>query len=108
MSAKAAMEPANHRQHDHKGYVCIKIKRINYKAHRVIWKTHYGRDPVSELDHRWGVIGDNRVEQLRKDIEGRNQQNAETPKPIRRGIAASSSTQDAKKGSTVRRFATGE
>lgn len=35
-----------------KGYRNIQIDGTIYRAHRLIWKWHYGTDPQGELDHR--------------------------------------------------------
>lgn len=45
-------------------------------AHRVAWAIFYGEWPVSDIDHRNGISGDNRIENLRPASDSENQCNA--------------------------------
>lgn len=51
---------------DKDGYLIIKIKGHQYKAHRIAWLLNYGEFPKTELDHRNRVRTDNRIENLRE------------------------------------------
>jgi len=54
------------------GYRDIKIEGKKYRAHRLIWKYHYGKDPKEFIDHIDGNKTNNNIENLR---EATNQQN---------------------------------
>lgn len=54
------------------GYIRVMIGRKTYALHRVIWKLHYGADPVGVVDHRDGVGSDNRIKQLRDVTQRQN------------------------------------
>ena len=54
------------------GYRTIQIKGKIYKAHRLVWKYHYGKDPKEFIDHIDGNKTNNNMENLR---EATNQQN---------------------------------
>ena len=53
-----------------KGYWCLHIDGSEYKAHRVAWKMSTGEDPLSEIDHKDGNKGNNRLENLRIAVGG--------------------------------------
>lgn len=57
------------------GYVTIKIDGVKYLRHRCAWLYTYGAWPVDSLDHRNGVRGDDRLENLRECTTGQNHQN---------------------------------
>jgi hypothetical protein len=57
---------------DTKGYRRIQIEGKRYRAHRLIWKYHYGKDPKEFIDHIDGNKTNNNIENLR---EATNQQN---------------------------------
>ena len=50
---------------DHYGYLVIKIKGKQYKAHRLAWLHYYGTEPKYNIDHINGVKTDNRIFNLR-------------------------------------------
>jgi hypothetical protein len=50
---------------DTKGYRRVKLNRVEYKTHRVIWLMETGRWPKEHLDHINGVTDDNRFLNLR-------------------------------------------
>lgn len=51
---------------DKDGYIIIKVKGKQFKAHRIIWFLNYGSFPKSELDHINRKRTDNRIENLRE------------------------------------------
>ena len=51
--------------YDKDGYLIVKIKGKQYKAHRLIYALHYGLMPVGVIDHINGIRTDNRIENLR-------------------------------------------
>lgn len=54
------------------GYVRIKLDKIMYAAHRLVWKMHTGKDPAHHLDHINGIRSDNRIENLREATNSQN------------------------------------
>ena len=57
------------------GYLRIKLRGREYKAHRVAWAMTHGRWPEKELDHINRVRDDNRMANLRECSAGENRQN---------------------------------
>ena len=51
--------------YDKDGYLIIKVKRKQFKAHRLIWFLFRGEFPDGEIDHINRVRTDNRIENLR-------------------------------------------
>ena len=47
------------------GYLQVRIKRITFPAHRVIWAFHYGEWPADFIDHIDGNRKNNALENLR-------------------------------------------
>lgn len=58
------------------GYVSIKIHRISYLVHRLIWKLSTGADPRGVIDHINGIRDDNRLVNLRDVMPSVNAMNA--------------------------------
>lgn len=58
---------------DKDGYLIIKVKGKQFKAHRIIWFLNYGHFPFNELDHINRNRLDNRIENLRES--NRKEQN---------------------------------
>lgn len=60
--------------YDKDGYLIIKVKGKQFKAHRIVWLLNNGDFPKSELDHINRIRTDNRIENLRES--NRKEQNA--------------------------------
>lgn len=52
--------------YDKDGYLIIKVKGKQFKAHRIVWLLHNGSFPKDEIDHINRVRNDNRIENLRE------------------------------------------
>lgn len=48
-----------------KGYLCIKIEGVSYKAHRLAWLYVYGDWPINQIDHKDKNKANNKIENLR-------------------------------------------
>lgn len=51
---------------DGNNYREIQYKKTKWRAHRVVWKMHYGTEPPEILDHIDGDGTNNRIENLRE------------------------------------------
>ncbi len=60
------------------GYVPIRIDRVKYKRHRLIWFYVY-REWPPELDHINGIRNDDRIDNLRKATRAQNLWNQAIP-----------------------------
>lgn len=91
---------------DGDGYLIIKIKTKQYKAHRICWLLYYGEDPNFVIDHINGVTNDNRIKNLRKSDAQRNAVNNVNVKPNEitghKGIYIDNCTKGLKKKYTTR------
>ena len=91
--------------YDKDGYLIIKIKGKQYKAHRLVYAIHYGKLPSGELDHINRVRGDNRIENLRLSDRTSNVRNSYV-KPNKdtgvRGVHFDSTTKGLKSNYTTR------
>lgn len=65
---------------DKDGYLIIKVKGKQFKAHRIIWLLNYGDFPKGEIDHINRNKLDNRIENLRES--NRKEQNNNKEKKI--------------------------
>ena len=63
-------KPAGYIRKD--GYRGIQIEGKIYKAHRLIWKYHYGKDPKEFIDHIDGNKSNNNIENLRESTKQQN------------------------------------
>ena len=61
--------------YDKDGYLIIKIKGKQYKAHRLVYLWHHGRFPSEEIDHINRIRDDNRIENLRESTRKQNVRN---------------------------------
>lgn len=67
---------------DKDGYLIIKIKKHQFKAHRLAWFLYYGSFPVMEIDHINRNRLDNRIENLREvDRKGNNRNSTHKVNP---------------------------
>lgn len=67
---------------DKDGYLIIKVKCKQYKAHRLAWFLYYGEFPEMEIDHINRNRADNRICNLREVTRGDNTRNEnKTPNP---------------------------
>ena len=60
---------------DAKGYLILKIKGKQFKAHRIAWFLYYGKMPEMEIDHINKIRTDNRICNLRIATRGENNRN---------------------------------
>jgi hypothetical protein len=68
------------------GYRNVRIGRIMYREHRVIWAMVYGYCPLMFLDHINGDRSDNRIANLREATNSQNMQNSTIRKDNRLGV----------------------
>jgi hypothetical protein len=61
-------------------YLNVRIDKVMYKVHRIIWAMHYGEPGESSIDHINGITTDNRIENLRLVTVMENQQNQRKPR----------------------------
>lgn len=64
---------------DKDGYLIIKVKQRQFKAHRIAWLLHYGEFPSCELDHINRNRLDNRIENLRESTRRQQIENRDLP-----------------------------
>lgn len=67
------------------GYRIIRINKMPYYAHRLVWVWHYGAEPHGELDHINRDPADNRIENLRDVTASQNQWNRKHTGGVRIG-----------------------
>lgn len=60
---------------DRDGYLILKIKGVQIKAHRVAWFLHYGEFPLKEIDHIDRNRINNRISNLREASRLTNNRN---------------------------------
>lgn len=57
---------------DRQGYLILKIKGEQFKAHRIAWFLYYGQMPDKTIDHINGIRSDNRIANLRDVTDNEN------------------------------------
>ncbi len=57
------------------GYVQVRVRGVNYRAHRIIWLWLNGVWPSLHIDHVNGIRSDNRPSNLREVTQSTNLQN---------------------------------
>jgi len=68
------------------GYRSIRIEGKDYRAHRLVWKYHYGKDPKEFIDHIDGNRVNNNIENLREATKQQNNFNRGPHKNNKLGI----------------------
>ena len=53
--------------YDPDGYICVRIDRKNYKAHRLAWLYVYGTWPDNRIDHIDGIKDNNAITNLLRE-----------------------------------------
>ncbi len=71
---------------DAQGYVQVFVDHVPYRAHRLIFKLAYGREPVGFLDHKDGNRSNNRLENLREVTPWENSLNRFAPPASASGV----------------------
>ena len=74
---------------DGEGYRMVRIggkKGKGYRGTRVIWKLMTGVDPVGQIDHRNGDVGDDRWDNLREATNQQNMRNRKLQKNNTSGL----------------------
>jgi len=69
-----------------KGYLIVGVNRVQYLAHRIIWKMMTGADPVDQVDHEDTNRLNNRWANLREATNGPNVWNAKLRKDNKSGF----------------------
>jgi len=72
--------------YDKDGYLIIKIKKKQFKAHRIVYAIHNGYFPVAEIDHINRIRDDNRIENLRLATREINTRNTNRKPNINTGV----------------------
>jgi len=70
-----------------KGYLRVKVDRVEYKVHRVIWLYVYGIHPKDQIDHINQIKDDNRISNLREVDNKTNCMNKPLQKNNTTGVA---------------------
>jgi hypothetical protein len=68
------------------GYVVIKLKDKQYKAHRLAWLYIYGKWPKDQIDHINGNKSDNKINNLREVNQSQNNFNRKLQKNNTTGV----------------------
>lgn len=59
-----------------RGYVVVRVDRVLFLAHRIIWKLVTGEEPVDQIDHEDLNRSNNRWSNLRQASNSQNMMNA--------------------------------
>lgn len=65
---------------NNRGYIQIKVDKVDYRAHRLAWMYEYGEFPKHEIDHINHNRSDNRIVNLRDLTHSENQRNCSATK----------------------------
>lgn len=68
------------------GYRFALVDGVSYQAHRIIWKMHYGTEPVTHIDHKDGDTIHNRIENLREATVSENLCNQRLRRDSKTGV----------------------
>ncbi len=68
------------------GYLTVRVIRINYSTHRIIWKLCTGADPIEMIDHIDGDKLNNKIDNLREASVIENGRNRKISKNNKLGI----------------------
>jgi hypothetical protein len=68
------------------GYIVVRVNKVLYPAHRLIWFIETGEWPTDEIDHRNHVKDDNRWENLRLATSSQNKINRRNARPNTSGF----------------------
>jgi len=71
---------------DHRGYRVIKLNKVRYYAHRLIWLYLHGSFPLHQIDHINGRRDDNREFNIRDVTGSENMKNQKRPKCNNSGV----------------------
>lgn len=71
---------------DKDGYLILKVKKKQFKAHRIVWLLNYGRFPECEIDHINRNKLDNRIENLRESNRTQQNRNKDIPVNAETGV----------------------
>jgi HNH endonuclease/AP2 domain len=82
-NARFAEKPAGYRD---VRYVSVRIGKVNYYAHRLIWLIVTGKWPDAEIDHANREGHDNRLFNLREATHSQNSANRKTRATSKSGV----------------------
>lgn len=68
------------------GYTLIRVDRVKYRAHRLVWLHVHGRWPAEALDHIDGDRANNRLANLREATVRQNVVNSRAKRQNKHGI----------------------
>lgn len=72
------------------GYLRVGVNKRTTLVHRIAWCLHHGRWPGGVIDHINGIVGDNRIVNLREVTQQQNLLNQHVLRPSKLGIAGAS------------------
>ena len=102
---KHSLRAKSNGSYDKDGYLIIKIKRLQWKAHRLAWAKYYGVPPAHNIDHINGNKTDNRISNLRdvpQKINNQSSRRKPNPKTKIIGVHIDECTQGLKAKYTTR------
>lgn len=87
---------------DKDGYLIIKIKKKQYKAHRLVYAFFNGKFPEQEIDHINRIRTDNRIDNLRAVTRIENVRNSYVPPNKETGVVGVHISNNTNKKYTIR------